>query len=163
MRTFVDGIGLNLEKIGISPVADYQGTKNGTFTIDEAKLTKALEENSEEIMSMFIKSSPKDSSLSESQKYSKTGIMNRLKDVLYKETITVTSSLLKKAGIEGSSTAYNNEITKSIEKYEQKMADMEKDFSRREQALYTKYAKLETIMNQYNSQQSYLMQQLGLG
>ena len=162
MRTFVDGTGLNLEKIGISPVADYQGTKNGTFVIDETKLTKALEDNTQEVMDMFIKSAPKDETLSESQKYSKTGIMNRIKDILYKETITVTSSLLKKAGFEGSSTAYNNEITRSIEKYEQKMADMEKDFTRREQALYTKYANLETIMNKYNSQQSYLSQQLGL-
>ena len=88
--------------------------------------------------------------------------MQRLKDVLYNETVTVVASLLKKAGIEGSSTSYNNELTKSIEKYEQKMLDMEKDFARREQALYTKYANLETIMNKYNSQQSYLMQQLGL-
>ncbi|MFU7516332.1 flagellar filament capping protein FliD [Clostridium sp. HCS.1] len=163
MRTFVDGTGLNLEKIGISPVADYQGTKNGTFVIDETKLTKALEENIQEVMDMFIKSAPKDETLSESKKYSKIGIMNRIKDALYKETITVTSSLLKKAGYEGSSTAYNNEIRKSIERYEQKMADMEKDFTRREQALYTKYANLETIMNKYNSQQSYLSQQLGLG
>lgn len=162
MRSLVDGTGLNLEKIGIAPVADYQGTKNGTYTVDETKLAIALEENSEQIMNMFIKSVPKDDTLSEGQKYSKTGIMNRIKDVLYKETVTVTSSLLKKSGIEGSSTAYTNEITKSIEKYEQKMADMEKDFSRREQALYTKYANLESIMNKYNSQQSYLSQQLGL-
>ncbi len=162
MRTLVDGSGLNLENIGITPVADYQGTKNGTFTIDETKLTKALEENSEEVMNLFIKSKPKDDSLSESTKYSETGIMQRLKDILYNETVTVASSLLKKSGIEGSSTSYNNELTKSIEKYEQKMKDMEKDFSRREQALYTKYANLETIMNKYNSQQSYLMQQLGL-
>lgn len=162
MRTFVDGTGINLEKIGISPVADYQGTKNGTFNIDETKLIKALEENSEDIMNMFIKSAPKDETLSESSKYSKTGIMNRIKDALYKETITVTSSLLKKAGYEGSSTTYNNEITKSIEKYAKKMEDMEKDFARREQALYTKYSNLETIMNKYNSQQSYLSQQLGL-
>lgn len=162
MRSLVDGTGLNLEKIGIAPVADYQGTKNGTYTVDETKLVIALEENSEQIMNMFIKSVPKDDTLSEGQKYSKTGIMNRIKDVLYKETVTVTSSLLKKSGIEGSSTAYTNEITKSIEKYEQKMADMEKDFSRREQALYTKYANLESIMNKYNSQQSYLSQQLGL-
>lgn len=163
MRTLVDGNGLNLEKIGIAPVADYQGTKNGTFTMDEEKLTKALEENFQEVVDMFTKSAPKDNSLSEGQKYSKTGILNRLKDTLYKETVTVTSALLKKAGIEGSSTAYNNELTKSIEKYEKKMSDMEKDFSRREQALYTKYAALETIMNKYNSQQNYLMQQLGLG
>ncbi|MDC4240958.1 flagellar filament capping protein FliD [Clostridium tertium] len=162
MRSLVDGSGLNLERIGIAPVADYQGVKNGTFTIDETKLTKALEESSEEVMNLFIKSKPKEDSLSESTKYSKSGIMQRLKDILYNETMTVSASLLKKAGIEGSSTAYNNELTKSIEKYEQKMKDMEKDFSRREQALYTKYANLETIMNKYNSQQSYLMQQLGL-
>ncbi|MGN0027920.1 MAG: flagellar filament capping protein FliD, partial [Clostridium sp.] len=162
MRNFVDGVGLNLKDIGVTPVADYQGTKNGTFTVDDAKLTKALEENIQQVMDMFIKSAPKNEILSESKKYSKTGIMNRIKDVIYKETITVTSSLLKKAGFEGSSTVYNNEITKSIEKYEQKMADMEKDFTRREQALYTKYSNLETIMNKYNSQQSYLSQQLGL-
>ncbi|MBS6501989.1 MAG: flagellar filament capping protein FliD [Clostridium sp.] len=162
MRTLVDGSGLNLEKIGINPVADYQGVKNGTFTIDETKLTKALEESSEEVTNLFIKSKPKDDSISESTKYSKTGIMQRLKDILYNETVTVASSLLKKAGVEGSSTSYNNELTKSIEKYEQKMKDMEKDFARREQALYTKYANLEAIMNKYNSQQSYLMQQLGL-
>ncbi len=162
MRTFVDGTGLNLEKIGISPVADYQGTKNGTFTIDETKIIKALEENSEEIMDMFMKSAPKDDTLSEGQKYSRTGIMQRVKDVLYKETVTIKSSLIQKAGIEGSSASYTNELTKSIEKYEQKMADMEKEFSRKEQALYTKYANLETIMNKYNSQQSYLSQQLGL-
>ncbi|MDV4149719.1 flagellar filament capping protein FliD [Clostridium sp. AL.422] len=163
MRTLVDGTGLNLEKIGISPVADYAGTKNGTFTIDEEKLTKALEENSQGVMDMFIKSKPNDNSMSDSTKYSKTGIMQRIKDTLYNETVTVASSLLKKAGIDGSSTAYNNELTKSIEKYEQKMKDMETDFSRREQALYSKYANLETIMNKYNSQQSYLTQQLGLG
>lgn len=162
MRGLVDGTELNLEKIGINPALDYQGTKNGTFTIDEDKLTKALEENSEEIMNMFIKSEPKDETLSAGQKYAKTGLMQRIKSILYNETVTVASPLLKKAGIEGSLTAVNNDLTKSIKQYEQKMADMEKGFLKREQALYSKYAKLETIMNKYNSQQSYLMQQLGL-
>lgn len=162
MRTLVEGSALNLEKVGINPVSDYQGTKNGTFTIDERKLTEALEENSEEVMSFFIKVKTTEEGLSESENYSKTGLMQRLKETLYNETITVTASILKKAGIEGSSTSFNNEISKSIEKYEQKIKDMEKDFSRREQALYTKYSKLETIMNKYNSQQSYLMQQLGM-
>lgn len=162
MRGLVDGSGLNLEKIGITAVSDYQGTKNGTFTIDEDKLTKALEENSQVIMDMFIKAEPKDETISAGQKYAKTGLMQRIKSVLYNETVTVTSPLLKKAGIEGSLTTFDNDLTKSIEKYEKKMADMEKDFARREQALYSKYANLETIMNKYNSQQSYLMQQLGL-
>lgn len=163
MRNLVDGSGLNLEKIGIKPVADYQGTKNGTFTIDENTLTKALEENSEEVMNLFIKAKPTDPILSNEKKYSQTGLAQRLKDILYNETVTVASSMLKKAGIEGSSTVFNNEISKSIEKYEQKMKEMEKDFARREQALYSKYSYLETMMNKYTSQQSYLTQQLGMG
>lgn len=163
MRTLVDGSELNLEKIGIKQVSDYQGTKNGTFTIDENTLTKALGENPEEVMNLFIKSKPTDTTLSESSKYSKTGILQRIKDILYNETVTSSSALLKKVGYEGTVTAYNNALTKSIEEYEQKISDMETDFTKREQALYTKYANLETIMNQYNSQQSYLTQQLGLG
>lgn len=163
MRSLVDGTGLNLEKIGINPIKDYTGTKNGIYTIDENKLSKALSENSEEILNMFIKSAPKDDTLSLGAKYSKTGIMFRLKDILYSETMSASATLLKKAGFEGTASAYNNEITLSIQKYEQKMKEMEKDFSRREQALYSKYANLETIMNKYNSQQSYLSQQLGLG
>lgn len=163
MRTFVEGSELNLEKIGIKPTEDYQGTRNGTFTIDDTKLTKALEENAEDIMNLFIKPKPTTEGLSESKKYSQTGLMQRIKDIIYKESVTVSAPLMNKAGLEGSSTVYTNEITKSIQKYEQKMKDMEKDFARREQALYSKYATLETMMNKYNSQQSYLMQQLGLG
>lgn len=164
MRTLVDGTdGLNLEKIGIAPSKDYAGTKNGTFIIDESKLAKALEENSEEIMNMFIKTAPKDDTLSAGAKYSDTGMLNRVKDILYNETFKTNSALIKKAGFEGTASAYNNDITLSIQKYEQKMKDMERDFSRREQALYSKYATLESVMNKYNSQQSYLSQQLGLG
>lgn len=162
MRTLVDGSGLNLEKIGIKPVADYQGTKNGTFTIDENTLIKALEENSEEVMNLFIKSKPTDGNLTDSQKYSKTGLIQRVKDILYNETMTSTSNFLKKVGYEGTVTAYNNTLTKSIQEYERKMSDMETDFTRREQALYSRYSTLESMMNKYNSQQSYLTQQLGM-
>ncbi|ASW43121.1 flagellar filament capping protein FliD [Clostridium isatidis] len=162
MRTIVDGSNINLEKIGIVSVKDYQGTKNGTFTIDENTLIKALEENSEEVMNLFVKSSPKDESMSPSDKYNKTGILNRIKDVLYNETISSNSNFLKKVGYEGTVTAYNNTLTKSIEEYERKMKDMEINFAKREQALYSKYATLETMMNKLNSQQSYLLQQLGM-
>ena len=55
MRTLVEGSGLNLEQIGITPEEDYSGVKNGTFNINESKLTEALEKNTEEIMNMFVK------------------------------------------------------------------------------------------------------------
>lgn len=162
MRGLVEGVDGNLEKFGIKPVADYQGTKNGTFVIDEYKLTEALENNSEEVMKFFISIPPSTEGLTEQEKYNKTGVVQRLKSTLYNETITVSSLLIKKAGIEGSASVANNELTKSIEKYEKKMIDMEKDFSRREQQLYSKWATIESMMNKLNSQQSYLMSQLGM-
>ncbi len=162
MRGLVSGVDGNLEKFGIKPVADYQGSKNGTFTIDETKLTETLENNSEEIMKFFTSVPPEVEGMSDQEKYNRTGVAQRLKSILYNETVTVSSSLIKKAGIEGSASISNNELTKSIGKYERKMEDMEKDFIRREQQLYSKWATIESMMNKLNSQQSNLMSQLGM-
>lgn len=168
MRTFMEDSGLNLQEIGIVPVKDYSGSKNGTFTINEEKLTKALEENMDDAMKLFINPAPTEEALkgkTEEEKIklkSQTGILYKLKDTLYGEFKTSTSALYKKAGMEGTSTFSNNELTKSISSYEKKIKDMETDFSRREQALYSKYATLETMMNKLNAQQSNLLSQLGM-
>lgn len=171
MRTFMTDSGLNLEKIGIIPVNDYSGTGNGTFSIDEEKLTKALEENTESVMNLFTNTSPK--ALTEEEKKdpqkveaynkakSQTGILYKLKDTLYSEFKSSTSVLSKKVGLQGTSTFSNNELTKSISDYESKIKDMEKEFTKREQALYSKYATLETMMNKLNSQQSSLQSMFG--
>lgn len=152
-----------LEKIGINPVADYSGTKNGTFTIDEEKLTSALENSAQDVMKLFTAVEPTDETMTDTEKYSSTGIFQRIKTVLYDETVSLQSRLLKKVGIEGTSLVINNDLSKSIEKYERKMKDMESTFSRREQQLYSKFGSLESMMNKLNSQQSYLMSQLGMG
>lgn len=159
MSSLVSGTGLTLESIGIKPVPDYSGTKNGTFTIDAEKLTSALENNMDEIMTLFTQSAPTDATGSD--KFNQQGIMQRLKTTLYDEVVTVTSPLIQKAGVEGSASFKNNTLTKQMETYSKKMQDMEKDFLRREQALYSKWAIVEKTMNSYNSQQSYLMSQLG--
>ncbi|NFF81669.1 flagellar cap protein FliD [Clostridium botulinum] len=161
MRTVMDGTGLNLGKIGIEPLKDYSGTKNGTFTIDESKLTAALEEDIEGVMNLFI-GKPEEGDKTTSEYTSKTGVLHQLNDTLKKEFKTSTSSLSKKVGMEGTSTFTNNALTKSMSDYEKKIKDMEKSFSRREQALYSKYATLEKMMNNLNSQQSNLMSQLGM-
>ncbi|MBU3109063.1 flagellar filament capping protein FliD [Clostridium gasigenes] len=153
--TSVMGASIDLKSIGIDFVKDY-GTKNGTFTVDVDKLTKSLENNSEEVMKFFIATPP--DGTPENEKSIKTGIFQKLKTVLYEETGSVSSRLIKKAGIDGSSI---NELTKNIEEYNKKMAYMEKDFARREQNLYSKYAKLEVTMNKYNAQQTSMVQQMG--
>ena len=87
----VSSNGLSLEKIGITPSKDYSGNKNGTYTVDENKLLSALEKNTSEVMELFVNKSENNN-----------GILNQLKNTLDKETQNTTSSLLKKAGMEGS-------------------------------------------------------------
>lgn len=148
MRKTIEG--LNLGKIGISPVADY-GDKNGTFTIDEKKLEEALKANGAEIKNLFIGN----------EKGSK-GILSEMKDTLYNEFETVTAPLMKKAGMENSVTSFNNDLTKEMQKKEKLIAEMEKDLKRRENAFYLQFSRLETQMSKLNNQSSYLMQQLGM-
>ncbi|GAA0077569.1 flagellar filament capping protein FliD [Clostridium sp. CTA-5] len=156
MRTLMEDTGLNLEKVGIMPVKDYSGNLNGTFTIDEEKLTQALENNTEDVMNLFIGNS-------DSTDKSQRGILHQLKDTIETEFMKSSSSpLLKKAGFEGTSTFSINELSKSMTDYEKKIKDMQTDFSRREQAMYSKFATLEKMMNKLNSQQSNLMSQLGM-
>ena len=147
MSTLVSGVSSNLEKIGIKPVADYSGNNNGTFSIDEDKLNSALENNIEDVKNIFI---------SNGSTTRQKGIVYRLKDILDNETQKSSSSLLQKAGMEGSATASNNTLSRKITAYEKRIKELESNFARREQALYSKYATLETMMNNLNAQMSSL-------
>lgn len=153
MSSLVGGTSSSLKSIGITPVADYNGTKNGTFTIDEDKLTSALESNMEDVMKLFV-------STGTDKDKSDKGLLQKLKSVFDTETQTNKGSLIKKAGIVGSSTASNNTLSKQIIKYEEKISRMQTIFSSKQQALYTKYSRLETLMNNLNSQSNYLTSML---
>lgn len=153
MSSLVGGTSSSLKSIGITPVADYNGTKNGTFTIDEDKLTSALENNMEDVMKLFV-------STGTDKNESDKGLLQKLKSVFDTETQTNKGSLIKKAGMVGSSTASNNTLSKQITKYEEKISRMQTIFSSKQQALYTKYSRLETLMNNLNSQSNYLTSML---
>ena len=132
-------------------MADYNGNKNGTYSIDEDKLNSALENNIEDVMKVFISTGDTDS---------EKGVLQRLKSIFDKETQTSSALLLKKAGMEGSATSSNNTLSKKIAKYEEKITRMQTIFSSKQQALYSKYARLETLMNNLNSQSSSLSSML---
>ena len=161
MGNSVIGSTTTLEKIGISPIADYT-TKNGMFTIDEDKLTKALEADPNAVMTLFTKSEPTDPALTSQEKTSQTGIMYRLKSILNDELVSSTkSALIKRAGYQGTTSFTQSTLSKQITAYESKIKTLQSGLTAKEQALYTKYSKLEVAMNKYNSQQSYLTSQLG--
>lgn len=154
MRTNFGGI--NLEKIGITPVNNF-GEQNGMFTIDESKLEQALEKNPGEVKDLFLRQPVDDKDPSTG------GILARMKDLLNNETVSVSAPLMKKAGIEGSVTAFNNELTTTMEKKQKIIAEMERDLATRENNYYLQFSRLETQMSKLNSQNAYLMAQLGGG
>lgn len=157
----VIGLGSTLEGIGIEPMKDYS-TKNGMFTINEDKLTQALESDSEAVMNIFLQKPTDTTGMTESEINSKTGIMYRLKDILNNEFVSSTkSSLIQKAGLEGTVFLNENPLSKQINEYEKKIKEMNSLFSDKEQALYSKYAKLETAMNTYNTQLSNMASYFG--
>lgn len=137
------GSSLSLEDIGIEQVADYSSTKKNNLKIDENKLISAIENNSEEIAKMFTDS--------------ETGIFTRMKSTLYDEFVSSTkSTLIQKAGYEGTTYFTQNTLTKQINEYTNKISEMEKEMKTKEQSLYSKWANIETAMQKLNSQLSNL-------
>lgn len=155
MTSFVSGAGITLSDIGITQVSDYGSTKDGLMTIDEDKLTSALENNSEEVMKLFTQKGDTDGT---------TGIIYRMKDVLNTEVVSTTkSALINKAGIEGTTSFTQSTLSKLISEYENKIDELQDWYDDKEQALYTKWANIETLMNNYNSQSSYLTSMFNSG
>lgn len=154
ISTSVEGAGISLKEIGIDLTSDI--SKPGQLVLDENKLKDALENRGDEVVDLFT-SQPKEGE----DKFKSSGIFVRMKDTLYKTSMSSSSPLLKKAGYEGSTSALTNELTKKMQEQQKIIDKMEKDLIVRENAFYKKFSALEVAMNKLNSQQSYLMQQLG--
>ncbi|MEW8957280.1 flagellar filament capping protein FliD, partial [Clostridium sp.] len=153
ITTKVEGTNLSLNDIGISFNKDYLG-KYGQLTIDENKLTKALEENGEEVMKVLA---------GNGDDFKSKGVFTRIKDVFNDNVIKSDGALLKKAGFEGTLSETKNSITESVLKKDKLIKEMERSLFERENNLYIKFARLEKEMNKANAQQGWLMQQFSGG
>ena len=139
---------VSLSSIGITLSTEYGSTKAGTLELDEEKLLAAIEEDPEAIMDLFIKKGDKPGN---------TGILYRMKEVLDNEFVSTTkSALINKAGLEGTTSFTQSTLSKQIKEYSKKISQMEEDLKKKEQALYSKWASVETAMNKLNSQLSNL-------
>lgn len=151
MSSVMSGSGSYLEKIGITPVDDYTD-KNGMFTIDEDKLTTALEDNAGNVKDLFTRAT---------STTDKGGVLTQLASTLKSEFKSSTSSLSQKVGLDGTSTEYSNTLTKNIYNKKVLIADLNASFTTKQTALYKKYSNLETALQTLNSQQSSLASMLG--
>lgn len=166
----VKGVGVTLSDIGITTSANY--TSRGKLVIDETKLRTALTERPDDVAELFIKDSSNDYDRDKgysgnTERMKEVGIFRRLSDII-EDTIRTgrnsqnqKGSLLEKAGVKGDITEIENIISKQIKDNEKTISDLIKKMQTRETQLYKQFTYLETMMNNYNSQSSWLTQQLG--
>lgn len=174
--SFYDAVkdaGISLNDIGLSTTNDM--SKSGQIVIDEEKLRTAIQNNPDKVVNIFIKKSNSQSRYiandskdvnapaNRQTRYNEEGIFQRLNDIMqdYTRSFNGKGTLIKKAGIKGDSTEYNNAFTDRIKEKLTAISDMEKALQVKEENYYKKFSALETAMNQMNSQQAWLAQQLG--
>ena len=156
INTAVGTSTLKYTDIGIDFSSDY--SKAGQLTVDETKLTAALENNTDQVISLFTNTS---NDASAATKYSNTGIMQRLKTILNDNVNLSSSALLKKAGFTGSTTYSSNTLQTLIDKQTKLITSLNTRYTKQETAMYNKYAALESAMAKYNDQSSALSSMLG--
>ena len=155
-----------MSQIGISTTG-Y--TDKGKLTIDETKLKSALENNYEDVVTLFTKKSSVSysDSANRATRDSENGIATRFEDVLKDYTRTTRDSngnkgkLIMKVGIERDTSQFSNELQKKITGYDDRIADLLEYLSNRETYYYSMFSKMESALSQMQSQSASLMSQLG--
>lgn len=147
--------GISLSDIGITTSADWR--ENGKLEINETKLKTALETKGTEIGNLFA--------LAPVEGGKEKGISYLFEDIITKNVGTLGEKgvLLKKAGIEGDRTQSENMLQEEIEDYDKRIQELVNRMASKEEQLYSRFSKLETMMGKLNQQSSWLTQQLGGG
>ena len=162
----IEGAGLTMSQIGISS-SSY--TDKGKLTIDETKLKSALENNYEDVVTLFTKKSSVSYSdnANRATRDSENGISTRFEDILKDYTRTTRDSngnkgkLIMKVGIENDASQFSNEFQKKITGYDDRISDLLEYLSDKEDYYYTMFSKMESALSQMESQSASLMSQLG--
>lgn len=167
----VQGAGISLSSIGITTSADY--TQNGKLEINETKLKEALVNKGEQITKLFTASSDKtyydaiNSSTIRNERYSESGIAQRMSDIIQDAIRTNTDkdgnkgTLLEKAGIVGDRSEYTNILFKDMASLDETITELNSKLQVKEDSLYARFTAMESALEKMNSQQSYITQMLG--
>ncbi|KRQ85985.1 Flagellar hook-associated protein 2 [Caloramator mitchellensis] len=165
----VEGAGVSLNEIGLSTSSDY--TQKGKIIIDETKLKAAIQNNGEQVIKLFTKTSSiaYDSSKTyqgRTDRNKEEGIFQRIKDILDDNIRTTRNSfgkkgaLLEKAGIKGDLTEFNNILYKQLQDKDKLISELNRKLADREDKYYRDFAKLESAMQKLNEQSTWLSTQL---
>lgn len=156
----VADVNIRLFSIGITTSSSY--SDNGKLVIDETKLAKAIEDNPTAVSDLFTKTSD---AADRSTRFSEQGLAHKLYDVIEDYIRTTRDSsgnkgmLLEKAGVAGDVSDYNNYLNKQIRDYDTRIATLTEMLADKENYYYNMFARMETAIQQMNSQSSWLSQQ----
>jgi flagellar hook-associated protein 2 len=143
---------LTLSDIGISSATM---DTSGKLVIDEDKLKAKLLESPDEIASLFSGSTSVDGGIS--------GIAVQMRELLVANVGAYGSSgiLIDEAGLDSGRTSDKNNISKRIEDYDDKMAELKDKMADERKRYWSKFSSLETTLNKLNSQSSYFTDMMG--
>lgn len=180
--TTLSSIAMSLRKIMYTPVANLTDnssnlsvtmasigistnnyTSQGKLVINESKLTEALKNNCQGVIDLFTQKSDKSyleatTSDIKTERYNESGVMYRISDILENSVGSLygTGSLLQIAGYEGTSSEKENNITRSIKRYDEKLDQLLDSFKLEEDRYRSQFTSMESYISKMNTASSYL-------
>jgi flagellar hook-associated protein 2 len=137
----------SLASIGISSKS-YQD--QGKLYVDETKLRAAIQADPDGVRNLF-------SQIGDSSKGT-NGLINRLSETMNQ----AVKDLTNKAGLTGSSQYDESTIGKMLTRIQSDITKQSDRMNTIEDQYYKQFAAMESAVNKYNSQSSWLTQQMGL-
>ncbi|HOJ12392.1 MAG TPA: flagellar filament capping protein FliD, partial [Clostridiales bacterium] len=166
----ISGVDINLTSIGITTGLYHE---KGKLKIDESKLKEAIINNPDAVMDLFNKKSETHTSYNRTLntqqrtvRYEESGLAQRIFDIIEDNITAIRDSngkkgiLLEKAGIEEDASEFSNIIFNEIEMYNLKIDTLYDKLIEKENRYFQKFAVMERIIGQMNTQSNWLMAQL---
>lgn len=176
--TAVTDAGLSFGKYGSTSFGlDFSSDHSKPAHIDitdPQKLKETIEQNSSKLVKLFtnVSSTPLVGNYeSTNATYKEDGVFTRIQKVLEKNVgmtnVTSLSTILTKYANYQDDYSYggygssNNTLPDQLYQKDTQLKKLQQGLSDKQESYYMKFSKLETLMNQLNTQQSWLTQQLG--
>lgn len=169
----VEGVSISLRDIGIE---SKSYSDNGKLYLDEDKLKNALLSKPDEVAKLINGVSAENPNYSRTataeqraDRYSKSGVFQRVSDILENHVSTFRDSggrkgiLLEKAGINNDLSNTENIISKQLKDYDDRISNMIDILTRKEESYFRKFSALETMLAQMNQQSAWLASQFSTG
>lgn len=166
----VEGVGITFgsKTLGLDTSNDpSDGGKIEFVDGGEQVLKDAIRDRGQDVMKLFTQSSNADNS---TDKYNQQGILQRLNDIVVKNVgiagTSLNSAILTKYAnyqddFSRTGTSGTNTLPDQIYQKDQLIKNLASALNDKQEKYYQMFSRLETAMNQLNSQSAWLSQQLG--